>query len=181
MSLAAPKDAASHYGVTPETLRDWSDQGIIEFTLTAGGHRRYIIKENRVGRQIVYARVSSKKQENDLDRQVKYLAKRYPNYEIVRDIGSGINFQRQGFKSILENLFKKNIREVVVASADRFSRFGASDFFGWMFEYFGAKLTSLDTARNKSRTEELAEELFEIITVFTARYHGKRKYNNKES
>ena len=180
MALLSPKDAAVHYGVTPETLRDWSNQNLVEHIWTEGGHRRYVIKENKDGRKIVYARVSSAKQSDDLTRQVRFLSRKYPSYDIVKDIGSGINFKRPGFKTILEQLFRKNIKEVVVTSSDRFARLGAKDFFEWMFEYFGAKLTILNTKNSKSSSEELAEELFEIITVFTARYHGKRKYTDKK-
>lgn len=168
------------YKVAEQTLRDWANTGKIEFIRTANGHRRYkieVVKEVR--KKIIYARVSSKKQENDLVTQVKYLQKKYPDYEVVKDIGSGINYKRKGFRSILEQLFKGDIEEVVVTTADRFSRFG-SDLFDWIFEQFGAKLTILNSRKFKSNSEELSEDLMAIITVFTSRYYGRRKNRNKE-
>ncbi|MGL6139325.1 MAG: recombinase family protein, partial [Planktothrix sp.] len=45
---------------------------------------------------VCYCRVSSTKQRDDLDRQVAYMQSIYPNAEIVRDIGSGLNFKRKG-------------------------------------------------------------------------------------
>ena len=179
--FVSSRKAQSFYKVSEQTLRDWANSGKVNYITTAGGHRRYCVAvepaEHKLS--IVYARVSSKKQENDLKRQVKYLKKNHPDHEVVQDIGSGINHKRPGFRRILEQLFKRNIEEVVVSSADRFSRFGV-DLFEWIFEQFGAKLTILSRGKYKSRQEELAEDLMEVITVFASRYHGRRKYKNTE-
>jgi predicted site-specific integrase-resolvase len=174
--------ASRHFNVCQETLRLWANEGKIEHVKTTGGHRRYKIPidESKTAGRYLYARVSSKKQEDDLERQIKYLKRKYPNYEVVRDIGSGLNFKRQGFRRILEQLFEGNIEEVVISSSDRFSRFGTREFFGWLFEHFGGRLTILENKNYANPNEELSEDLLEIITVFSARYHGRRKYNNKE-
>jgi predicted site-specific integrase-resolvase len=169
-------EAQKYFRVCGETLRQWSESGRIEYTKTAGGHRRYKIPSSGKGHRYCYARVSSRKQESDLERQKRYLQKKYRDYEIISDIGSGLNFKRQGFRKILEQLFEGNIDEVVVASADRFSRFGTNDFFKWLFEYFGGKLTILENKKYKTPDEELSEDILEIITVFAARYHGRRSY-----
>ena len=101
--------AQQYYKVAEQTLRDWANNNKINYITTTGGHRRYYIpserKEHR--KKIIYARVSSKKQENDLERQVKYLKKRYPDYEVIKDIGSGINYKRPGFRRILEQVFNE--------------------------------------------------------------------------
>lgn len=177
-----PTDAAKYYNVSTATLREWANQGRIECTKTDGGHRRYKIpiKAVEVGGRYIYARVSSKKQEADLQRQVNFLKEKYPDYEVIQDIGSGLNFKRQGFRTILEQLFKKDITEVVISSSDRFSRFGTREFFGWIFETFGGKLTIIDDKGHAHPNEELAEDLLEIITVISARYYGRRSYTNNK-
>jgi predicted site-specific integrase-resolvase len=99
---ADPEKAAKHYNVTQTTLRRWDNNGKIKTIRTKGNHRRYYIpKDNTNGQKIIYARVSFKKQESNLQNQIKYLKKLYPKYELVSDIGSGINFKRTGFKRIL--------------------------------------------------------------------------------
>ena len=108
--------------------------------------------------------------------KINFLTKKYPSYEIITDIGSGINFKRKGLQQILDDLFEQNISEVVVASKDRFSRFGY-ELFEYIFNKFGAKITCVNKQLDQTIKEELAEDLLSIITVFTARYHGKRKYN----
>ena len=180
MSYVSPAEASEFYQVTEETLRDWSKKGSIDFIKTKGGHRRYKIDTND-GKRIIYARVSSKKQEGDLKRQITYLKKRYPDYEVVSDIGSGLNFKRPKFKWILEQVFEGNVEEVVVSTADRFARYGTEEFFRWIFSKFGATLTICRNTKSKSSNEELADDLLAIITVFTAKYHGQRSYSNAKN
>ena len=187
MALLKAAEAAKHYGVAISTIRSWARNEQIPVQRIGNGHYRYVIQQNipvvdendsdiPLSGNIIYTRVSSRKQKSDLDRQSSWLQKRYPRYKLVTDIGSGINYTRPGFKAILEALFKGNIKQVVVAHKDRFSRFGF-DFFTWVFSQFGAELITVEnesTARNT--TIELAQDLMEIITVFTARYYGRRKY-----
>jgi predicted site-specific integrase-resolvase len=180
MSYVNASEACKYYNVCAETLRQWEIAGKIESKKTDGGHRRYKLPINPEGKSIIYARVSSKKQEQDLERQIAYIKRKYPDFEIVRDIGSGLNFKRQGFRNILEHLFKRNIKEVVVSSSDRFSRFGTKDFFAWLFEQFGGKLTILNNKLYEDPNEELSEDILEIITVFSARLHGRRKYKDSK-
>lgn len=174
-----PKEASRHYNVSNQTLRSWANQGKIKFITTQGGHRRYCIAENTVhnedGQKIIYARVSSKKQQGDLDRQIGFLQTKYPGYRVVSDVGSGINFKRKGFKAILEGVFQGNIKEVVVSQRDRFTRFGF-DLFEWIFEKHHALLLSDHANTEKHPSEELSEDLMAIVTVFSARYYGRRKY-----
>lgn len=181
MNYANPTEASKIYGVCTATLREWANEGKIDFIKTEGGHRRYCLPIEKIEdskKSYIYARVSSKKQENDLGRQIEFIKSRYPNYEIIKDIGSGLNFKRKGFRKILEQLFQGNINEVIISSSDRFSRLGAKEFFEWLFIYFGGKLTTLNDNEYKSKDEELSEELLEIITVFTARHYGTRSYSS---
>lgn len=182
MSFVSPGEACEIYKVTTQTLRQWAKDGKIEYILTEGGHYRYKIEENKDEKKYkcIYARVSSAKQKGDLKRQIQYLKKLYPGYTVYSDIGSGINFKRKEFREVLELLFERSLEELVVASDDRFCRIGGSEFFKWLFEYFGATFTVVQDSKLKSREEELASDLIEIITVFTARYHGSRKYGSNE-
>lgn len=175
----SPKKAAEIFGVTTRTLRNWEKKCKISSVRLKGGHRRFKIKKENKRKQsknFIYCRVSSRKQLSDLKTQQKTLEKKYPTYEVVKDIGSGLNFKRKGFRKILEQLIEGNIGEVVVAFEDRFTRFGF-DFFKFLFEKHGAKLISLQTEKNKSFEEEFSDDIISIITHFTAKYHGARKYN----
>lgn len=172
------KEAAEFYKTSVSNVRRMAREGMIPAKRTEGGHFIYLLKtaaEENTLKKIVYSRVSSKKQTEDLERQTQYLHEKYPEYEIISDVGSGINFSRKGFRSILNYLFQGQIQEVVVAHKDRFSRFGF-EFFQWIFEYFGAKLIS---DSDEDDREDFLGDVMEIFTVFTARYYGKRKYLRK--
>ena len=180
MSYVSPKKAAEHFKVTTQTLRRWAKQKKIKTIVTNGGHRRYYVEnkgkfEENQDDKIIYARVSSKKQEKDLQRQVKYLQTKYPKYRIITDIGSGINFKRKGLNSILEGVFNRDIEEVVVTHRDRLTRFGF-EHFDYIFKRFGSTLTVMDTKQEKSYEEELVDDVVSIISVFTAKHYGSRKY-----
>jgi excisionase family DNA binding protein len=181
-------EAAKYYGISIPNLRKWAREGTIPAEQTPGGHYNYIIpvtpdwsEDKPVNGDwtpnVIYCRVSSRKQEDDLERQVKYLSKLYPDYTIIRDIGSGINYKRKGFQTLLERLFKGDIKKVVVAHQDRFVRFGF-DFFQWLFIQFGAILETVERP-NANTHEDLVGDIMEIFTVFTARYYGRRKYDPK--
>ena len=182
MSYVRPSEAAAYYSISISSLRNRANNGDIKFIVTEGGHRRYLIKDVKEERKkYVYARVSSKKQSEDLQRQVQFLLQSYPDHEVVTDIGSGINYKRKGFKAILASLFRGDVEEVVVATPDRFSRLGANELFGWIFNEFEARLIFLSDSDDSCDFETgLSSDLMEIITVFNARYHGKRKYNKQK-
>lgn len=172
--------AKKYYAVSISTLRRWDEAKKIKVIRTQGGHRRFYIPEKGGRRKIVYCRVSSSKQKSNLQNQIKYMSEKYKDYEIISDIGSGINFKRKGFNSILDSLFSEDIKEVVVSSKDRFSRFGF-EMFQNIFSKFGALLKTDSSKEFKSKEQELAEDILSIITVFTARYHGSRKYETSKN
>ena len=177
-----PKQASKYYNVSEQALRVWANTGKLKYTTTQGGHRRYLLENIDTTtnilpaeqRKIIYARVSSRKQKDDLDRQSEYLKSKYPSHTLITDIGSGINFDRPGFKRILEGVFSGTIKEVMVAHKDRFSRFGYS-LFEWIFQQHNSKLV-YDSESETSKQQELSDDLMAIITVFSARYYGRRKY-----
>jgi predicted site-specific integrase-resolvase len=187
VKILKAKQASEYYNISISNLRKWAREGKVPVKITKGGQYQYIIKEEsiecpkQISENIIYARVSSKKQFNDLQRQGDKLQRTFPEFTLIKDIGSGINFKRKGFIKILELLFQRKINKVVVANKDRFSRFGF-EFFEWMFEQFGATLEVIQTnsTTELSSNEELANDIMEIITVFTARFYGSRRYKNNE-
>lgn len=180
----SPKKAAAHYNVSTETLRVWAIEGKVKYEETKGGHRRYFIEEKKenpeVKKKFIYARVSSKKQEGDLENQIKELRKHYPTYELIKDFGSGINYERRGLKKILDTLFTGQLEHLVITYKDRLTR-NDYGFFEWIFQKHGAKLTFIHNAKSKTAEEELSEDVIAIITSFSAKNYGKHKYDNKKN
>jgi excisionase family DNA binding protein len=182
MNVYKPSELAKKLNVSRETIRLWAEEGKIKITKTDGGHRRYIYEENekKCERQkIIYARVSSAKQESDLKRQIDFLQKKYPGYKVISDIGSGLNYNRKGFTKLLEGIFTGTIEEIVVAYKDRLCRFGF-EIIEQLCKHFSTTITVVDDSDSKSEESELAEDIISIITVFSARFHGRRKYRDRK-
>jgi predicted site-specific integrase-resolvase len=174
-----PKELSKLLHVSVETLKYWENNGKIKASKTQGGHRRYHYsfpsQDQSNKKQYIYARVSSSKQKHDLQRQVDALQKAHPTFEVVQDIGSGINFKRRGLLTLLDQTIAGNVSQVVVAHRDRLARFGF-ELFQHLFQRFGVTLTVLSDPDIKEPARELATDLLSIITVFTARYYGSRGY-----
>ena len=172
------KVATSRLGIHANTLRALEKEDKIE-VIWISGQRKYnvdkYIQENLTEKKnILYCRVSSSKQKADLERQCKFLSEKYPNHEIIKDIGSSLNFKRKGIQKILELAMQRKLKEVVVAHKDRLARIGF-DAIKQIIELSGANLV-VYKEDIKTREQEFAEDLASIVTIYSARLHGKRKY-----
>jgi putative resolvase len=176
-----PREAAQHFGVCLHTLRRWEKSGIIKAIRTPNGQRRYDITSyqgiQNTGREraiITYARVSSRGQKADLDRQVSVLKSLYPSSELITDIGSGLNFKRQGLRTLLERVRRGDVEFIVVAHKDRLARFGF-DLIKWLCECDNTEIVVLNQD-NLSPEREMVEDILAIVHVFSCRLYGLRKY-----
>jgi predicted site-specific integrase-resolvase len=128
----------------------------------------------------IYARVSSRKQLIHRGHQEEELVteceQRFPGRELLRfnDVGSGLNFKRQGLRTLLDAVMQRRIEVVMVAFKDRLCRFGF-ELVEWILEKFNTKLVVLHS-QTVGTNESLAEDLLAVVTVFSARAHGMRSY-----
>lgn len=176
-----PRIAVQRLGVCAKTLERWEKEGKIKAYRTPSGQRRYdcdsVITMSPTKPTIIYARVSSRSQKNDLNRQVEFLVSRYPGCEIIQDIGSGLNFKRKGLIALLERILSGDIAMVVIASKDRLCRFGF-DLISWLAQRSGCKIMVLNNS-TLSPERELVEDILAIIHVFSGRLYGLRKYKKQ--
>ena len=170
---------------TPQTLRNWDLSGKLKPHHTgANGYRYYshqqlneLLGITDTQRKVIgYCRVSSNKQKDDLIRQVenmdKYLSSLNCEYEIIQDIGSGINYSKKGLKSLLKKINNKEISKIVVFYKDRLLRFGF-ELVEYMANLNGCEIEVLDNTE-KTEQQELVEDLIQIVTVFSCKLQGKR-------
>lgn len=174
------KKAVDITGLHPNTLRKYADRGDIPSYRIPNGDRRFDVsafvrrKETVIG----YARVSQPKQKQDLERQATLLASQFPGCEIIRDIGSGLNFKRKGLNSLLERALRGESLAVCVTYRDRLARFGF-DLVERIIARSGGRVVVLHQVET-SPTEELSRDLCAIIAVFSSRLHGLRSHRNKK-
>jgi putative resolvase len=184
------KSITSQFELSAATLRHWARDDKIEAIRTSErGRRLYNIdsvrahlgitkpqEEERI--RVIYARVSSSHQKEDLQRQISDLQCRYPGYEVIQDVASGLNFRRKGLQTLLGRVIKGMVSEVVVTYKDRLCRYGI-ELLEFIFEKFGTKLLVYSGSETISETRELADDLLAITTVFVARHNGRRSQANR--
>jgi len=180
-------DAVNILGVSKSTLRRMVLAGEMQYIKTNTGRYlydvdRYIrgVKNTTVERKkICYARVSSRAQKQDLENQKDYLRRQFPDHEIISDYGSGLNFKRKGLLKILDLAYEGKLQEIVVTYKDRLCRFGFEIFEYILRKQSSSEIVVLCKGDRENPTSELTNDLLSIITVFSARMHGLRKYSNQ--
>jgi len=185
--------AAQELGVHPETLRRWEAIGKIKAERTERGHRRYDLSKLVQAKKalkflpnqhtLAYARVSSHDQKEDLKRQSAVLesfctTNGWP-FEIIQDLGSGLNYQKKGLKKVIKAICSGSIDRLVITHKDRLMRFGAELIFS-LCEQFGVEVIVINSKEESSFEDDLVQDVLEIITVFSARLYGSRSRKNKK-
>ena len=185
--------AAKELGVSRETLRRWEAAGKIQVERTPKGHRRYELSKlhgiaprpplaNRP--TLAYARVSSQDQKEDLIRQValleSYCAANGWTYEVIQDLGSGLNYNKKGLRQLIQRICYGQVGRLVLTHKDRLLRFGSELVFA-LCEVYNAEVVIINRGQQLlSSEEELAQDVLEIITVFSARLYGSRSHKNRK-
>jgi len=191
--LVGIREAAEFLGVTPSTLRRWEHEGtLVPDARTLGGYRRYDLARIRpkqfhrhaaLRKTIAYARVSSHDQKEDLERQKPvlelYCARQGWTFEVVADLGSGMNDHKQGLKRLLTDILADPVGRLVVTHKDRLLRFGAELVFA-ICEAKQVEVVILNQGEDTTLEAELAQDVLEIITVFSARLYGSRSRKNQK-
>lgn len=191
--LVSIQEAAQFLGVTPTTLRRWEREGrLLPDARTRGGDRRYDL--SRLGgesdgsdkpdhKTVAYARVSSHDQKADLERQKQvlelYCARQGWAFEVVADLGSGMNYHKKGLKKLLNDILADRVGRLVITHKDRLLRFGAELIFA-ICEAKHVEVLILNRGEDTTFEEELAQDALEIITVFSARLYGSRSRKNQK-
>lgn len=180
-------------GKSQNTLRNWNKEGIlIPAFVSKSGHRSYsdeqlnlflsndVVQSTKIN--IGYIRVSSKKQSDDLKRQENvmenYLLNKNKPFKIISDIGSGINYKKDGLLNLINMINNKDVDTIYILYKDRLVRFGFE-----LIEYF-CKINNVNieiiNQSIKNDEDELVDDILNIIHVFSCKMNGKRSHINKK-
>ena len=187
MKYYSSKTVKQMLGVTAQTLRNWDKSGKLKPSYVKSNGYRYYSEDTineftnthkikRTPIVIGYARVSSEKQSDDLNRQVEklstYLESKYGSFEMITDIGSGINYSKPGLRKLIEKINNKEVDLIVVLYKDRLLRFGFE-----LIEYFASlnnvKIEVVDKI-DKTQDQELVEDLDIVLEEFINKSHSKK-------
>jgi len=178
-------------GVSPQTLRDWEKSGkLIPHHKSKSGYRYYSdfqyrqitdVKVDKPRIAIGYCRVSTPSQKDDLQTQISnvksYMYAKGYQFEIIEDVGSGINYNKKGLRSLIDRITRREVSKVVVLYKDRLIRFGF-ELIDYLCHLYGTQIEIIDNTE-LSKEQELTDDLIQIITVFANRLYGQRSGKTK--
>ena len=187
-----PKEFAELIGVSVKTLQRWDNDNKLKAYRTPTNRRYYTYEQylkytgktdvNDKRKIVIYTRVSTSNQIEDLKNQVEFL-RQYANAkgiivdEVIEDYGSGLNYNRKKWNKLIDECMENKVKTIIISHKDRFIRFG----YDW-FERFLSKFeVSFIIVNNESLSpqEELVQDIISILHIFSCRIYGLRKYKNK--
>jgi len=192
--LLPPREACKHLGISFITLKRWIYSGRIRAVKTPTG--RWMIPESEIERiisgkevtkeikAVIYARVSSSDQKNDLERQILYLtqycsAKGYKVIDILSDVASGLKTNRRGLLKLFNYVINRQVDVVVVTYRDRLTRF-SFEYLEYFFRQYGVRIEVVYGGELKDAYQELVEDLLAIVTSFAGKLYGMRSHKKKK-
>jgi putative resolvase len=180
---------AKRVGCSVTTVRRWEAAGRITARRTPAGQRyfddtdvRRVLQpgfRDETRKVIVYCRVSSTGQKDDLASQVTAmgqfcLARGLAVDEVIQETGGGMDLRRRKFLTLMDDIEQGSVAVLVIAHEDRLARFG----FGYLEHVAARNGCEIIVANQEtlSPQQELVEDLLAIVHTFSCRLHGLRRY-----
>ena len=187
-----PKEFAELLNISVKTLQRWDRENILKAKRTPTNRRYYtydqylkfkgIDNSSDVRKTIIYSRVSTNGQKDDLKNQIEFLlnftsSKGIIVDEVIEDIGSGLNYNRKKWNKLINECMENKIKTIIITHKDRFIRFG----YDWFERFLGKFNVNIIVVNNEllSPQEELVQDIISILHVFSCRIYGLRKYKKK--
>ena len=183
---------ADMIGKSVKTLQRWDRDGVLTAYRSPSNRRYYThtqyleymgetITENK--QNVIYARVSTRNQKDDLNNQLDFLfnytrKNGIPISNVYSDFGSGLNYNRKNWNKLIDDCFDRKIDKIYISYKDRFVRFGYDWICYLLKKYTGVEVISIEDIVT-SPEEDMIQDLVSIIHVFSCRIYGLRKYKKK--
>jgi len=191
--LLKPKEFCELVGIKYPTFKQYVREGKIRVIYTSTGRIRvpYSEVERFLGfrqgsetRAIIYARVSSSDQKEDLKRQIDYLtqyctAKGYKVVDVLSDVASSLNAERKGLLKLFDYVVNRKADVVVITYKDRLTRFGF-EYLEYFFKQYNVRIEAVLGEEPKDAYQEFVEDLMSIITSFAGKLYGVRSHKKKK-
>lgn len=189
-------EVADLLGLSSMTIKNYMSDGKIEYVRLPTSNHRRITKEQLIKylkendfylddrelnkHDVIYARVSSHSQKNDLERQkqklINYMIdKDSVNLQIIEDVGSGLNDNRKGMNKLIKLILEGKVNRIFISYKDRLTRFGFN-YIKQICDYNKVEIIVVSREkRNENLELELAEDIISIIHSFSGKLYGMRK------
>jgi predicted site-specific integrase-resolvase len=181
---------ADRIGRASSTVRRWEREGKLTAKRLPSGHRYFDESDVRAvlggapdkRLTVVYCRVSSAGQRDDLESQVEAMeqycrAGAVAVDEWIQEVGGGMNFKRKRFLGLIERIQRGEIERLLIAHKDRLVRFGF-DLLDHLAREHGCQIVVVNQ-ESLSPEQEMVEDLLAIVHTFSCRLYGMRKYKKQ--
>ena len=186
------KEVLNVLRITRTTLSKYCKEGKIKYVIMKNGRYDYdetsvydFLNKDLKRKTVLYARVSTKSQKNDLNNQIELLKNfcfqnGYQINEVYQDIASGINFEnRNGFFKMLDEIIANKIEKVIITYKDRLSRIGF-ELFSNLFKKFGCEIIVIsEFGSEKLDSKEIFEEIISLLHCYSIKMYSSRRFKNK--
>ena len=172
--------------ITPMTLNRWKNQGLVEYQKITAKKFLYdidsVVKSNSYNekrKNIIYSRVSSSSQKEDLKRQTKLIQEYMAANGIIPDltfeeIASGMNENRAQLNKLIQLVIQNKVDKIFITFKDRLTRFGF-EYFVNFFKEFGTQIVVINSTREEDFQQELTQDLISIIHHFSMKMYSNRR------
>jgi predicted site-specific integrase-resolvase len=189
--ILKPREMAKLLNISVKTLQRWDNSGKLNAYRNPSNRRYYYYEQyldyigelpNNKGKIVIYTRVSTRNQKEDLENQKEFL-KDFANGrglivdEVISDVGSGLNYNRKRWNKLLDEVTEGKISKIIIAHKDRFIRFG----FEWFERFLNKQGVEILVVNNEkmSPQEEIVKDIVSILHVFSCKIYGLRKYKKE--
>jgi len=187
------KEVLNVLRISRKTLVVYAATGKIRYTVMPNGYYDYndedvykLLNRDVKRKTVIYARVSTNIQKNDLNNQIDQLKQwcfmnGYTINAIYSDIASGISFEnRKGFFEMLDEIINYRVEKVIITYKDRLSRVGF-ELFKYLFQRFGTEIVVISEVGNaKLDSEEVFEEIRSTLPCYSMKMYSKRRNHSIE-
>ena len=182
------KEVMTKYNICRETLCRWVKEGKINYTVKPSGRYEYndiVTYENKIRKNVIYARCSTSGQKENLERQIDRLktfstANGYVIDEIYQEIASALNYNRKQYRKLFDEIINNKIERIIIEYKDRLLRIGFDDFKA-LCDNFNVQLIVIDNSDDKTKHQEITEDLISIIHHFSSKMYSARKRKKIEN
>lgn len=176
------KEIMSKYSICRETLCRWVKEGKIKYNILPSGRYDYIDKINPIytpKKTVIYARCSTSGQKENLNRQIDRLknfasANGFIVNNVYSEIASALNYNRKEYRKLFKEIVSNNISTIIIEYKDRLLRIGFDDFKE-LCNLFNVNLIIIDDSNDKSKKQEIIEDMISIIHHFSSKIYSNRK------
>jgi predicted site-specific integrase-resolvase len=168
-------------------LYNYTKEGKIKVSKLSNGYYDYdeesifklINKDTRIN--VIYARVSTYKQRNDLENQINQISSYCNDNNIIinknySDIHSGIDLDRNNFNELLDDVIKYKIKNVYITFKDRLTRLSFKTLES-LFKKYQTNIIEINNTHTSSNDYEIFEELMNLMHIFSTTMYSNRRKN----